>query len=413
MTKKVRYYVLCLFCLAWMTSCYPDDTIIEPNEPVQPCFMDQDSTITFDTLWSKDLINSSIKFFGKYFIALDNNNNINLYSGTNGELLTQLDPVHFSYFYDIIIINDYVMLKQNNSASQKMHVYSILEKKYTAFDVQLNFAKPKNYYTGDGDHLIMALDNVVCTMDFTGNRIDTLYDISHLPNADFIDNLRTYHSPPSLNRNYLIFTYNDLDKTNPVNNVSYLVIYDLEFGKVFKIFAFSYIHWGSAVFMGVRDHALLYMDQEKVFIFDFVTNRYYSRSQSNLSSTAFPPIHLMPMNYDQNGEFNPILFYNNPNLSAFDLNSGNLKWACESNRGRELSTVKFLRKNGDLETYLLALNEGVDLIDPQTGIVKARFLKKHSKNYSGNMDYMSAVQPDNIFFASDWTKVYKLQIKAQ
>lgn len=110
-------------------------------------------------------------------------------------------------------------------------------------------------------------------------------------------------------------------------------------------------------------------------------------------------------------EYKPILFYNNSGLSAYDLNSTNLKWNCEYNSAKELSTVRLLRLNGDLETYLLALNYSVDLIDPDTGVVKAIFNKKHSKNTSGILNFMSQPQSDNTFFTSDSWKLYKLQIR--
>ncbi|HAY71851.1 MAG TPA: hypothetical protein DCX89_08170 [Saprospirales bacterium] len=411
MTKLVHFYLACILIIASLNSCYPDENIIEQKEPVNPCSLDPDTTIRFDTLWSKDLANQKIRFFGDYFIAKDYNQNINLFSGKDGELLVQLDPVHFNFFEEMTIINDHVMLKQNNHASQKMHVYSILEQEYNAFEVQNSLFFAEKYFTTDGIHLVMAINKSICSMDFKGNIIDTLYDINHEPGADFIENLSTYRTPGSINKNFLIFTYNEIDQNSPQNNVSYLLIYDLVSRKVFRKFAFSFIHWGSTKFMKIIDNALLFMDDEKIFIYDFVSNRYYTRSQSNLSFNAFPPIHFMPLNYDQNGEFEPVLFYNNPNLSAFDLNSTNLKWACESKTGRELATVKFLRKNGDLETYLLALNEGVDLIEPQSGVVKAQYLQKHSKNKTGELQNMSNILTDNIFLTSDWSKVYKIQIK--
>jgi hypothetical protein len=410
MVAKVHYYVLCIIGIAMLISCYPDDQMFEEEEPTKPCLMDVDSTITFDTIWTKKMFISRVRFFDEYFVTLDFDNRIHLYSASTGELLTQLDPSIFNYFYDISVLNDHVILKKNTFDDNRMHVYSILGKKYSAFELQQNYPYPKNYYTTDGTHLIMALDKVICSMDFEGNILDTLYDIRSLSTVDLIDNLRMYNSPPSLNRKYLIFTYNDIDKFNTENNVSYLIIYDLIAKKVHKKLAFTYIHWGSANFMEIRDHALLYMDQEKVLIYDFVSNRYYSRNQSNLSGTASPPVHIMPMNYDQNGEFNPLIFYNNPNLSAFDLKSANLKWTCENNFAFALSTVRLLRKNGNLDTYLLALNEGVDVIDPQTGVVKARFLEKNEKNSSGDMEFMSGADSENIFFASDQWKVYKLRV---
>lgn len=411
MIAKVHFYVLCIIGIAMFGSCYPDDLPAEEKEPQKPCFMDMDSTITFDTLWIKNMFISRVRFFDEYFITLDFDDRIHLFSGSTGELITQLDPGIFTSFNDISILNDHVILKKNTFDDNRMHVYSILEKKYTAFTLQQNYPYPKNYYTGDGTHLIMALDKVICSMDFEGNILDTLYDIRSLSTADFVDNLRLYVSPPSLNKKYLIFTYNDIDKFNPQNNVSYLVIYDPGTKKIHKKLAFNYIHWGSSRFMEIRDHALLYMDQEKVLIYDFVSNRFYSRNQSDLIRTAAPPMHIMPMNYDQNGEFNPLVFYNNPNLSAFDLKSSNLKWTCEYNFAYALSTLRLLRKNGNLDTYLLALNEGIELIDPLTGVVKAQFLKKHEKNSSGNMAFMSMAGPDNIFFASDRWKVYKLHIR--
>lgn len=411
MTKFVHFYLACIFIIASLNSCYPDENIIDQEVPTLPCSVDPDSTIRFDTLWSKDLPTSKVRFFGDYFISQDFNQNISLYSGKDGELLAQLDPAHLNYFDELTIINDHVMLKQNNHVSQKMHVYSIPEKEYTAFDVPNILFYPEKYFTTDGSYLIMAMNKSIFAMDFKGNIMDTLYNIDHVSGADYVENLSTYRPPASINKNFLIFTYNEIDQNNPQNNVSFLVIYDLVSQKVFRKFAFSFIHWGSTKFMKIIDNALLFMDNEKIFIYDFVSNRYYTRSQSDLSYKAFPPIHFMPLNYDQNGVFEHVLFYNNPNLSAFDLNTTNLKWACESKTGRELSTVKFLRSNGDLETYLLALNEGVDLIDPQTGIVKAQYLQKHSKNKSGKLENMSTVLTDNIFLTSDWSKVYKIQIK--
>lgn len=301
MTKKVHFYVVCIICIAIFSSCYPDLLNPGEEEPVKPCALDLDSTIIFDTLWAKDINSANLIFNEKYLVSQDNERNVHLYAASTGELLTTLDPSIFNYMHAVSIMNDYVIIKKNDHEDRRMHVYSILENKYSAFHLPSDYIYSKSHYTTDGNHLIIAADKVICSMDFSGNIVDTLYDIRHLSTVDRIDNLNIYISPTALNRKYLIFSYNEIDENDLKNSVSNLIIYDLISKKLVKRFPSDYLYNDPVKFMKIRDNSLLYMDNQKILIYDFKKEDHYIRSQSFLTVNASPPVHIIPGNYDQNG----------------------------------------------------------------------------------------------------------------
>ena len=231
-----------------------------------------------------------------------------------------------------------------------------------------------------------AKDDAVVKTDYDLTFRDTIYEFDD--KFSYGIEMEIYEYPNPINKKYLIMAYGLKD-----NAIMKFALIDL---KTKKMKVKLPIGVGEINDMSINEGLVNISKRDMIFSFDLKNFEYFS-FHANYYNTA----KIYSISYRQTKDRNnfPVVLFDKPGqFSAYDMHYGKTLWSCdkkyEDNGLNSLYPVDLYDEYGNVYTYM-TYRRGVSdmgLLDPYTGIIKAKFPK------GGYLNVSPVFDKNNILF---------------
>jgi len=356
MIMKNLHKILFLFLMFFIIGCGNDDYKPEGDE------YKIDRNIEFKVLWDKEIKNSSRDaiFFDRYFIILNSNDEMNIYSKETGDLVVKIDKSIMSgtYYRDLLIIGNYLYTYSYDSSY--FYKFNLLTKEIA----QRSSTGFVNGFNIDKNDLYYSTKKGVFKTNFDSEHVDTIYKYiipSSKFNVNFI-NLKFYKSEQK-NINYLILTF--MAQKYYHTERFHLKVFDLNHNEGIIIDE-SFNMLDNRYKTKIQDDNLCISSLRMIYIYDFIEDEYYFEN-SNYDINYYKNV-----NVSTSGPEKYVQYYNTIDFNCYDFHEGNIKWTLKNRYNRFIKNVSNLNMNSI--DYLNLLKENsLNLVNLKTGKINAEF----------------------------------------